>query len=121
MRGGGDERGQHGCDAAVYVGCYWAPPHPHKKTHRFSIIRRVPIKGYDISFLITSRHCEQYDWRALVDIICNFALDAHAEFASLKLLLNTRNRTVVSDYKRALVLPQLVAQYYSCGVAGRSG
>lgn len=82
-----------------------------QKADVYDIVRRVPVSGYDVSFLITHRHCEAYDRPALAGVVCQFIEDTHAEVSDLKLALRSRNRQVASDYKKALVLPQLVAKY----------
>ncbi|RCK66218.1 Actin-related protein 2/3 complex subunit 4 [Candida viswanathii] len=68
------------------------------RAENFFILRRVPIKGYDISFLITNFHTEQMVKDKLVDFIIEFMEDVDKEISEMKLFLNARARIVAESF-----------------------
>ncbi|CAI2182204.1 6454_t:CDS:2 [Funneliformis geosporum] len=68
------------------------------RAENFIILRRKPIIGYDISFLITNFHTEQMYKHKLVDFIIQFMEEVDKEISEMKLSLNTRARTVAESY-----------------------
>ncbi|KAK6464347.1 hypothetical protein DFJ63DRAFT_68452 [Scheffersomyces coipomensis] len=68
------------------------------RAENFFILRRVPIKGYDISFLITNFHTEQMLKDKLVDFIIEFMEDVDKEISEMKLFLNARARVIAEAY-----------------------
>ncbi|WWC64351.1 uncharacterized protein I303_106961 [Kwoniella dejecticola CBS 10117] len=64
----------------------------------FVILRRKPIPGYDISFLITNFHSESMLKHKLVDFIIQFMEDVDKEISEMKLSLNARARIVAESY-----------------------
>ena len=73
-----------------------------QRAEAIGILRRVPIEGFDISFLITNFHCQQYNTQKLIAFIGQFVEDINAEIHELKLLVNTRGRAVAADYIKML-------------------
>ncbi|DBA81039.1 hypothetical protein WJX79_004607 [Trebouxia sp. C0005] len=73
-----------------------------QRAEAVGVLRRVPIDGYDVSFLITNFHCQQFSKQKLIDFICHFVEDINAEIHELKLLVNTRGRAVAVDYMKML-------------------
>ena len=69
-----------------------------QRAEQFSVLRRVPVEGYDISFLITNTHCETMLKHKLVDFVCQFMEDIDKEVSALKLSVNTRGRVVATDF-----------------------
>ncbi|AOW30866.1 hypothetical protein MG5_05440 [Candida albicans P57072] len=68
------------------------------RAENFFILRRTPIKGYDISFLITNFHTEQMVKDKLVDFIIEFMEDVDKEISEMKLFLNARARIVAESF-----------------------
>ncbi|KAJ2185102.1 Arp complex subunit, partial [Coemansia sp. RSA 530] len=68
------------------------------RAESFIILRRVPIKGYDISFLVTNFHTEQMFKHKLVDFIIEFMEEVDKEISEMKLSLNARARIVAESY-----------------------
>ncbi|KAK6909665.1 hypothetical protein V866_001473 [Kwoniella sp. B9012] len=64
----------------------------------FVILRRKPLPGYDISFLITNFHSESMLKHKLVDFIIQFMEDVDKEISEMKLSLNARARIVAESY-----------------------
>ncbi len=73
-----------------------------QRAESLGVLRRVPTKEYDISFLITNFHCQQYNKQKLIEFICQFVEDINSEIHELKLLVNTRGRAVAADYMKLL-------------------
>ncbi|KAI8853498.1 actin-related protein 2/3 complex subunit 4-like protein [Chytridium lagenaria] len=68
------------------------------RAENFVILRRKPIPGYDISFLITNFHTEQMYKHKLVDFIVQFMEEVDKEISEMKLSLNARARIVAESY-----------------------
>jgi len=64
----------------------------------FYILRRKPIEGYDISFLITNTHTEEMLKHKLVDFIIEFMEEVDKEISEMKLFLNARARFVAESF-----------------------
>ncbi|GJY44858.1 actin-related protein 2/3 complex subunit 4, partial [Tanacetum coccineum] len=62
------------------------------RAEAFQVLRRKPVQGYDISFLITNYHCEEMQKQKLIDFIVQFMEDIEKEISELKLAMNTRGR-----------------------------
>ncbi|RPB19099.1 ARP2/3 complex 20 kDa subunit [Terfezia boudieri ATCC MYA-4762] len=82
-----------------------------QRAENFFILRRKPVKGYDISFLITNFHTEAMLKHKLVDFIIHFMEEVDKEISEMKLFLNARARfvaeaflTPVSSFHGAAVL-----------------
>ncbi|ORY06174.1 ARP23 complex 20 kDa subunit [Basidiobolus meristosporus CBS 931.73] len=68
------------------------------RADNFIILRRKPVKGYDISFLLTNFHTEQMFKHKLVDFIIEFMEEVDKEISEMKLSLNARARIVAESY-----------------------
>ncbi|KAF4336991.1 actin 2 3 complex subunit 4 [Fusarium beomiforme] len=69
-----------------------------QRAESFFILRRKPIKGYDISFLITNFHTEEMLKHKLVDFIIQFMEEVDKEISEMKLFLNARARFVAESF-----------------------
>jgi len=69
-----------------------------QRAENFVVLRRVPVKGYDISFLITNKNTEEMMKHKLVDFIIQFMEDVDREISEMKLSLNARARIVAESY-----------------------
>lgn len=58
-----------------------------QRAESFLILRRKPIQGYDISFLITNRHTEQLLKHKLVDFVIEFMEEVDKEISEMKLFV----------------------------------
>merc|ERR1712226_1064319 len=63
-----------------------------QRAEHFVVLRRRPIEGYDISFLITNGHLEDMCKERIIDFIIEFMEDIDKEIKDLKIALNTRLR-----------------------------
>ncbi|KAI0051809.1 actin-like protein ARPC3 [Auriscalpium vulgare] len=69
-----------------------------QRAENFIVLRRKPVKGYDISFLITNTQTETMLKHKIVDFIIQFMEDVDREISEMKLSLNARARTVAESY-----------------------
>ncbi|KAG6813561.1 Actin- protein 2/3 complex subunit 4 [Tricholoma furcatifolium] len=72
-----------------------------QRAESFIVLRRKPVPGYDISFLITNTHTETMLKHKIVDFIIQFMEDVDKEISDMKLNLNGRARTVAESYLSA--------------------
>lgn len=68
------------------------------RAESFIILRRKPIEGYDISFLITNFHTEQMYKHKLVDFVIHFMEEVDKEISELKLSVNSRARVCAEEF-----------------------
>lgn len=69
-----------------------------QRAENFIILRRKPVAGYDISFLVTNFHTELYYKHKLVDFIITFMEDVDKEVSDMKLAVNARARIVATEF-----------------------
>ena len=68
------------------------------RAENFLVLRRKPVEGYDISFLITNIHTEQMYKKKLVDFIIQFMEEIDKEISEMKLSLNARARISAEEF-----------------------
>eukprot|EP01111_Echinosteliopsis_oligospora_P011369 TRINITY_DN373_c0_g1_i1.p1 TRINITY_DN373_c0_g1~~TRINITY_DN373_c0_g1_i1.p1 ORF type:complete len:172 (-),score=38.18 TRINITY_DN373_c0_g1_i1:67-582(-) len=72
-----------------------------QRAENFVILRRKPVEGYDISFLVTNAHTESMYKHKLIDFIIQFMEDIDKEISEMKLSVNARARIVAVEYLKA--------------------
>jgi len=68
------------------------------RAENFIVLRRKPIEGYDISFLITNFHTESMYKHKLVDFIIHFMEEIDKEINEMKLAVNSRARISAEEF-----------------------
>lgn len=71
-----------------------------QRADSFSVLRRKPVDGYDMSFLITHEHTEATSPAKLVDFIISFMEEVDREISEMKLGVNGRARLVSETFLR---------------------
>jgi len=71
-----------------------------QRAEQFIVMRRRPIEGYYVSFLITSAQLEKMWKQKLIDFIVQFMDDIDKEISSMKISLNARGRLVASEFMK---------------------
>merc|ERR1712150_129573 len=69
-----------------------------QRAENFVILRRKPVEGYDISFLVTNTHTEQMFKHKLVDFIIHFMEEIDKEISDMKIALNSRARLSSEEF-----------------------
>lgn len=69
-----------------------------RRAEQFFILRRNPLPGYDISFLITNIHTESMLKHKLVDFVIEFMQEVDKEISEIKLFVNARARLVAESF-----------------------
>lgn len=68
------------------------------RAENFVVLRRKPVEGYDVSFLVTNFHTEQMYKHKLVDFIIQFMEEIDKEISEMKLAVNARARIVAEEF-----------------------
>lgn len=68
------------------------------RAENFIILRRKPVEGYNISFLITNFHTEQMFKHKLVDFVIYFMEEIDKEISEMKLAVNARARICSEEF-----------------------
>lgn len=75
-----------------------------QRAENFFVLRRKPVEGYDISFLITNFHTETMFKHKLVDFIIQFLEDVNKEITDMKSsIVNHRARVVSQTFLQAFI------------------
>ncbi|KAG2381893.1 hypothetical protein C9374_005685 [Naegleria lovaniensis] len=69
-----------------------------QRAEQFLVLRRKPVEGYDISFLITNFHTEDMFKHKLIDFVISFMQDINKDINDIKLQFNARSRVVAKKY-----------------------
>ncbi|KAL2736745.1 Actin-related protein 2/3 complex subunit 4 [Vespula maculifrons] len=72
------------------------------RAEHFMILRRKPIEGYDISFLITNIHVEQMYKHKIVDFVIHFMEEIDREISEMKLSMNARARICAEEFLKRI-------------------
>lgn len=68
-----------------------------QRAEHFLVLRRKPISGYDISFLIIAAHTRDMYKHKLVDFVIHFMQEIDKEVNEMKLALNARARVSAEE------------------------
>ncbi|KAG6449736.1 actin-related protein 2/3 complex subunit 4 [Manduca sexta] len=68
------------------------------RAENFIVLRRKPVDGYHISFLITNFHTEQMYKHKLVDFVIYFMEEIDKEISEMKLAVNARARICSEEF-----------------------
>lgn len=69
-----------------------------QRAENFVVLRRKPLEGYDISFLITNFHIETMLKHKIVDFVIQFMETVDREISDMKLSVNARARIVAEEF-----------------------
>ncbi len=73
-----------------------------QRAEKFHILRRRPIDGYDISFLITNDAMETMHKAKIIDFIIQFIADIDKDITAMKLNANSRARRSAIEWFQVL-------------------
>ncbi|EOD41369.1 actin related protein 2/3 complex subunit 4 [Emiliania huxleyi CCMP1516] len=72
------------------------------RADNFIVLRRKPVPGYDISFLLTNFNVEALWKHKLIDFVIQFMEEIDSEISAMKLAVNERARMVGYQYLREM-------------------
>ena len=73
-----------------------------QRADRFHILRKKPVDGFDISFLITHDEAETMHTNKVIDFIIQFITDIDQDISSMKLAINNRGRRAALEFFQTL-------------------
>ncbi len=73
----------------------------HRRAEALRLLRRKPVEGYDISFLLTAKHQQQLDKQAAIAFVCKMVEDV-STCSGLKRLFTAHGRASSLTLRRAL-------------------
>ena len=65
-----------------------------QRADNFVVLRRKPMPGYDVSFLLTNFNLEAMWKHKLIDFVVQFMEEIDSEISAMKIQVNERARTV---------------------------
>jgi actin related protein 2/3 complex subunit 4 len=71
-----------------------------QRAEQFIVMRRRPVEGYDVSFLITSAQIESMWQKKLVEFVVTFMDDIDKEISNMKLAIDARGRLVATEFMK---------------------
>ena len=74
-----------------------------QRADSFRVLRRKPVPGYDLSFLVTNIHTEEMVIAKLIEFIVSFLKDIDKELSDMKITLSKRARACAEEYLKVLV------------------
>jgi actin related protein 2/3 complex subunit 4 len=76
-----------------------------QRAEAFRILRRKPVAGYDLSFLVLHAHVvgSKMTPDSLISFICDFMTEIDKEISEIKLTINSRARLVASAFLKDMV------------------
>ena len=72
------------------------------RADRLNILRKKAKDGYDVSFLVTNYHLENYKKEEIIDYIVEFVQDLSKEITEMKLIVNSQSRLVSTYFMEQL-------------------
>ena len=69
-----------------------------RRAEDYYIVRRIPVKGFSITFLVTNIHLAKFKRRHILDFIIYFMQEVDKEISEMKISVNARARKVASDF-----------------------
>lgn len=69
-----------------------------QRAEKFHVLRRKPLPGFDISFLVTNEEAETMHKSKIIDFIVGFISDISKDIAATKMAINQRARLVATEW-----------------------
>ena len=74
-----------------------------QRAEQFVILRRKPVDGFHISFLITHLHLEEHFKHKLIGFVILFMEEIDKEISAMKIAVNSRARVVAAQFMSEFV------------------
>ena len=75
-----------------------------QRADNFIVLRRKPMPGYDVSFLLTNFNLESMWKHKLVDFVVQFMEEIDSEISSMKIEVNERARHVQTQFLKEFMV-----------------
>ena len=72
------------------------------RADKLHVLRKKPKDGFDVSFLVTNYHMENYKKEEIIDYIVEFVQDLSKEITEMKLIVNSQSRLVSTYFMEQL-------------------
>lgn len=72
------------------------------RADKMNILRKKAKEDYDVSFLVTNYHLENYKKEDIIDYIVEFVHDLSKEITEMKLIVNSQSRLVSTYFMEQL-------------------
>lgn len=72
-----------------------------QRADQYVILRRKPLDGYSISFLVLNKHVAKYGQEAILQTILDFVSQLDRECSHVKISVNARARLVATEFMKA--------------------
>ena len=69
-----------------------------QRADNFIVLRRKPMPGYDVSFLLTNFNLENMYKHKLIDFVVQFMEEIDSEISAMKIQVNERARMIAFQY-----------------------
>jgi actin related protein 2/3 complex subunit 4 len=69
-----------------------------QRAELYTILRRKPISGYSVSFLVLNTSCTQFGRDTILQVIIDFLSQIDRECSDVKIAINARARLVASEF-----------------------
>ena len=72
-----------------------------QRAEDYEILRRKPVEGFSISFLVLNAHVTKYSKEAILQVILDFVSRLDRECSHVKISINARARLVATEFMKA--------------------
>lgn len=74
-----------------------------KRAERFRILRKKPVDGYSLTFLVTNEHLLQVPKEVICAFLLKFMQEIDKEISDMKISINARGREIAEAFLRQFV------------------
>jgi actin related protein 2/3 complex subunit 4 len=74
-----------------------------KRAERFEILRKKPLDGYSLTFLVTNQHLLQMKKETICEFLLKFMQEIDKEISDMKISINARGREIAEAFLKQFV------------------
>ena len=72
-----------------------------QRAEKYVILRRKPVEGYSLSFLVLNTHIAKYGQDDILNVIQELLSQLDRECSDVKISINARARLVATEFMKA--------------------